>query len=252
MQGIRTAWVSGASSGFGAAIAKRLLAEGWRVVASGRRAERLAALADGLDAERLHRAAFDIRDRAATARAVAAVPAAFQDIDLLVSNAGLALGTGTVPDVDAAQWQQMIDTNISGLVELTRLLLPGLIERRGAIIQIGSISATYAYSGGNVYGATKAFVQQFGAGLRVDLHGSGVRVTTLEPGMAETEFTLVRTGGDQKASDKLYAGSQPITAEDIAETVSWVANLPPHLNVNRLELMPVSQSPAGLRVHREP
>jgi serine 3-dehydrogenase len=145
----------------------------------------------------------------------------------------------------------MIDTNVTALVALTRALLPTLIERRGAILNVSSIAATYPYAGGNVYGASKAFVTQFSLGLRADLHGTGVRVTSLEPGLAETEFTLVRTGGDQSASDTLYAGTQPITADDIAETLWWLANLPPHLNVNRLELMPVSQSFAGLQIHRD-
>jgi serine 3-dehydrogenase len=144
----------------------------------------------------------------------------------------------------------MIDTNVTALATLTHALLPGLVERRGAIVNISSIAASYPYAGGNVYGATKAFVTQFSLGLRSDLHGTGVRVTSIEPGLAETEFTLVRTRGDQAASDALYAGSQPITADDIAETLWWIANLPPHLNVNRIEVMPVSQSFAGFQVHR--
>jgi serine 3-dehydrogenase len=169
----------------------------------------------------------------------------------LLNNAGLALGTAPAQQADLAQWKQMIDTNVTALVTLTRLLLPTLIERRGAIVNISSTASTYPYPGGNVYGGTKAFVSQFSLGLRADLHGTGVRVTSVEPGMAQTEFTLVRTGGDQAASDKLYAGAQPITAGDIAETLWWIANLPAHLNVNRIELMPVSQSFAGFQVHRE-
>jgi len=145
----------------------------------------------------------------------------------------------------------MIDTNITALVTLTRALLPTLIERRGAIVNISSTASTYPYNGGNVYGGTKAFVSQFSLGLRSDLHGSGVRVTSLEPGMAQTEFTLVRTSGDQAAADTLYAGAHPITAQDIAETIWWIANLPPHLNVNRLEMMPVSQSFAGFQIARD-
>jgi serine 3-dehydrogenase len=144
----------------------------------------------------------------------------------------------------------MIDTNVTALATITHLLLPALIERRGAIVNISSIAGTYPYKGGNVYGGTKAFVSQFTQNLRTDLHGTGVRVSSIEPGMAETEFTLVRTGGDQAASDQLYAGAAPITAGDIADTIWWIANLPPHLNVNRIELMPVSQSAAGLQVHR--
>lgn len=247
----KTALVTGATAGFGAAIARRFAAAGWRVVACGRRAERLARLVDELGAERVHAAAFDIRDTDATRTALEALPADFRDIDLLVNNAGLALGTATAEHADLAQWRQMIDTNITALVTLTRLLLPKLIERRGAIVNISSIAGTYPYKGGNVYGASKAFVTQFSLGLRTDLHGSGVRVTSIEPGMAETEFTLVRTGGDQAASDTLYRGAHPITADDIAETTWWVANLPPHLNINRIEIMPVSQSAAGLQVHRD-
>ena len=246
----RTAWVTGATSGFGAAIAWRLVQDGWRVVVSGRREERLQDLASKSAAGTMHVAAFDMRDAVAMQAAIGALPAEFANIDLLVNNAGLALGTALAQEADLDQWRQMIDTNVTALVTLTRHLLPGLVARKGAIINISSISATYPYRGGNVYGATKAFVTQFSQGLRCDLHGTGVRVASVEPGMAETEFTLVRTGGDQAASEKLYAGADPITAEDIADTVHWIANLPPHLNVNRIEIMPVSQSAAGLQVAR--
>uniref|UniRef100_UPI00070FAF8A SDR family NAD(P)-dependent oxidoreductase n=1 Tax=Xanthomonas citri TaxID=346 RepID=UPI00070FAF8A len=183
--------------------------------------------------------------------AIDAVPAAFADIDVLVNNAGLALGTAPAQQADLAQWQQMIDTNVTALVTLTHRLLPALIARRGAIINIASVAATYPYTGGNVYGGTKAFVQQFSLGLRSDLHGTGVRVTSIEPGMAETEFTLVRTGGNQAASDTLYRGATPMTAEDIAEQIFYVASLPAHLNINRLEIMPVTQSFAGFQVARD-
>lgn len=246
----KTAWVTGATSGFGAAIAWRLVQDGWRVIISGRREERLQALAQKAGAGTMHVAAFDMRDATAMQSAIDTLPAEFADIDLLVNNAGLALGTKTAQEADLDQWRQMIDTNITALVTLTRYLLPGLIQRKGAIINISSISASYAYRGGNVYGASKAFVTQFTHGLRTDLHGTGVRVTSVEPGMAETEFTLVRTGGDQNASEELYAGTNPITAQDIADTVHWIARLPAHLNINRIEIMPVSQSAAGLQVAR--
>lgn len=246
-----TLLVTGATSGFGAAAVERFLQGGWTVVATGRRDDRLQALVDRHGSERIHAAAFDIRDMGAMQAALDALPPAFRGIDVLVNNAGLALGTAPAQRADLAQWRQMIDTNVTALVALTRALLPTLIERRGAILNVSSIAATYPYAGGNVYGASKAFVTQFSLGLRADLHGTGVRVTSLEPGLAETEFTLVRTGGDQSASDTLYAGTQPITADDIAETLWWLANLPPHLNVNRLELMPVSQSFAGLQIHRD-
>lgn len=245
----RTALVTGATSGFGRAITRRFASEGWNVVATGRRADRLHALQAEFGA-RVHPLAFDLRDAGAMQAALAALPDAFAAIDLLVNNAGLALGTAPAQRADLAQWRQMIDTNITALATLTHTLLPVLIERRGAIVNVSSTAATYPYTGGNVYGATKAFVSQFSLGLRSDLHGTGVRVTAIEPGLAETEFTLVRTGGDQAASDTLYAGTQPITDEDIAETIWWVANLPPHLNVNRLEVMPVSQSFAGFQIHR--
>lgn len=247
----KTVWITGATSGFGAATVERFVAGGWRVIASGRRADRLQQLVTRHGAERVHAAAFDVRDEAAMRAAHANLPPAFAGIDLLINNAGLALGTAPAQQADLAQWKQMIDTNVTALVTLTHLLLPQLIERRGAIVNISSIAGSYAYRGGNVYGGTKAFVTQFSQNLRSDLHGTGVRVTSVEPGMAETEFTLVRTGGDQAASEKLYAGAQPITAGDIADTIWWIANLPPHLNINRLEVMPVSQSAAGLQVARD-
>ncbi len=245
----KTILVTGSSAGFGAATARRFARAGWRVIACARRAERLRALVDEFGPS-VHAAAFDIRDEAAMRAALEALPAEFRPLDVLVNNAGLALGTGKAPACDLTQWRQMIDTNITALVTLTHALLPRLIERRGAIINVSSVSASYPYTGGNVYGGSKAFVTQFSLGLRCDLHGSGVRVSSVEPGMAETEFTLVRTGGDQAASDALYAGAHPITGADVAETIWWIANLPPHLNVNRVEVMPVSQSFAGFQVAR--
>ena len=247
---IKTAFITGATSGFGHATARRFVEAGWRVVAGGRRGERLRTLVDELGDRWVHPAAFDLRDAAAMQAALAALPEGFGNIDLLVNNAGLALGTRPAQDASLEDWRTMIDTNVTALVTLTRALLPNLIARRGGIVNISSTAATYPYAGGNVYGGSKAFVSQFSLGLRADLHGTGVRVTTLEPGMAETEFTLVRTHGDQAASDALYAGAQPMTATDIAEALWWVANLPPHLNVNRLEMMPTSQSFAGFQIHR--
>ena len=246
----RTALITGATSGFGAAAVRRFVAAGWRVIATGRRVDRLQALVDELGADKVHAAAFDIRDEEALDATLAALPIAFRDIDLLVNNAGLALGTAPAQQASLDDWRTMIETNVLALVTVTRRLLPLLVERKGAIINIGSIAGSYPYPGGNTYGGTKAFVRQFSLGLRSDLHGTGVRVTDIEPGMAETEFTLVRTHGDQAASDKLYAGAQPMTAEDIAEQIFYVATLPPHLNINRLEIMPVTQSFAGFQVHR--
>lgn len=245
----RTAIVTGATSGFGRAIAGKLLREGWQVALCGRRRERLEAMA-AAHAGTAHIACFDMRDEAAMRAAFEALPVAFGTLDLLVNNAGLALGTAPATEASLTQWRQMVDTNITGLFTATHLLLPRLVQSRGLIVNISSIAAHYPYPGGNVYAGTKAFVSQFSLGLRSDLHGSGVRVTSIEPGMAETEFTLVRTGGNQAASDALYAGADPIRPEDIAEQVWWLANLPPHLNINRLETMPVSQSFAGFQVHR--
>ena len=247
----KTILITGGTSGFGAAAVERFAKGGWRIVTTGRRADRLQELVERHGADVVHTAAFDVRDADAMQSALDAIPPAFRDIDVLVNNAGLALGTAPAQRADLAQWRQMIDTNITALATLTHALLPSLITRRAAIINISSIAATYPYAGGNVYGATKAFVSQFSLGLRSDLHGTGVRVTAIEPGLAETEFTLVRTSGDRTASDNLYAGSQPITGEDIAEVLWWVANLPPHLNINRLEVMPVSQSFAGFNIHRD-
>ncbi|MEP6908067.1 MAG: SDR family NAD(P)-dependent oxidoreductase [Pseudoxanthomonas sp.] len=246
----QTVLITGATSGFGAAAVKRFAEAGWQVIATGRRAERLQELVDQFGADKLHAAVFDIRDEAAMNAALAALPEAFRSIDLLVNNAGLAQGTAPAQSALLSDWRTMIDTNITALVTLTHRLLPLLVERKGAIINISSVAGVYPYPGGNTYGGSKAFVSHFSLGLRSDLHGTGVRVTTIEPGMAETEFTLVRTHGDQAASDKIYEGATPMSAEDIAETIFWVATLPPHLNINRLELMPVTQSVAGFQVYR--
>ena len=248
---IKTAFVTGATSGFGLATARRFAEAGWRIVATGRRADRLEALAEQIGRKAIHVAAFDLRDADAMQAALDALPDGFRNIDLLVNNAGLAQGTRPAQDASLDDWRTMIDTNITALVTLTRALLPNLIARRGGIVNISSTAASYPYAGGNVYGGSKAFVSQFSLGLRADLHGTGVRVTTLEPGMGETEFTRVRTHGDQAASDALYRGARPLTADDIADTIYWIATLPTHLNVNRLELMPVSQSFAGFQVHRD-
>ncbi|QSR16716.1 SDR family NAD(P)-dependent oxidoreductase [Novosphingobium sp. KA1] len=247
---MKTALVTGATSGIGEACARAFVAAGWRVIGTGRRAERLDALKAELGADKFDAAVFDVRDEAARDAALAALPAEFAGIDCLVNNAGLALGTEPAQSASLDSWKTMIDTNVTALVSLTHKLLPALVERKGAIVNLSSVAATYPYTGGNVYGGTKAFVHQFSLGLRSDLAGTGVRVTSIEPGMVETEFTLVRTGGNQQASDTLYGGANPMTGEDIAQTVLWVATLPAHLNINTLELMPVSQSFAGFQVAR--
>jgi serine 3-dehydrogenase len=247
-----TVLITGATAGIGQAAARRFVAEGWKVIATGRRVERLEALVAELGADKVYPLAFDMRDEAAIDAALASLPDAFAKVDVLINNAGLALGTAPAQGADLAQWRQMIDTNITGLVTLTHAMLPRLIENRGMILNISSIAATYPYPGGNAYGGTKAFVRQFSLGLRSDLHGTGVRVTSIEPGMTETEFTLVRTGGNQSASDSLYQGVNPLTGEDIAQTLYWVATQPAHVNINALELMPVNQSFAGFQIARDP
>jgi serine 3-dehydrogenase len=218
------------------------------VIATGRRGERLRDLAEELGDACLP-LELDMRDFHALA-ALAQLEAPWGEVDVLLNNAGLAPPTSNLPDTDWDRITTVIDTNVTGLVALTRALLPRLIERRGMIVNLSSVAATYPYKGGAVYGGTKAFVSQFSLDLRCDLAGTGVRVTAIEPGMIETEFTLVRTGGDKAASDQLYANMDPMTAEDLAETIWWVANLPPHMNVNSIELMPTSQSFAGFTVTR--
>jgi serine 3-dehydrogenase len=242
--------ITGATAGFGAASVRRFVKAGWRVVATGRRADRLNGLVNELGADSVVVAAFDMRDVNAMEAALATLPASFKDIDLLINNAGLALGTAPAQQAKLEDWRTMIATNVTGLVELTHRLLPTLIARKGAVINISSVAASYPYNGGNVYGGSKAFVTQFSLGLRSDLHGTGVRVTSVEPGMTETEFTLVRTGGNQAASDALYKGANPMKPEEIADVLLWIATLPAHININRLELMPVNQSFGGFQVFR--
>ena len=245
----KTMLVTGATAGFGEAAARRFARGGWRVIGTGRRGDRLRRLQEELGEDFLP-LEIDIRDHEAV-ESLARLAPPWGEIDLLLNNAGLAPPTDPLPDTDWERIQQVIDTNVTGVVALTRALLPKLIDRRGQIINISSVAATYPYKGGAVYAGTKAFVRQFSLDLRCDLHGTGVRVTSVEPGMAETEFTIVRTGGDKVASDKLYANAAPLTAEDHAELFWWLANLPPHININAIELMPVSQSWAGFVVHRE-
>jgi len=246
---MKTILITGATAGFGEAAARKFAGGGWRVIGTGRRDDRLKALQEELGDVFLP-LAIDMRDRDAV-EGLAKLDAPWGDIDLLLNNAGLAPPTDPLPDTDWERIEQVVDTNITGLVALTRALLPRLIERKGQIINLSSVAATYPYKGGAVYAGTKAFVRQFSLDLRCDLAGTGVRVTSIEPGMAETEFTIVRTGGDKAASDALYAGVNPMTSDDLADLFWWLANLPPHLNINVVELMPVNQSWAGFSVHRE-
>jgi serine 3-dehydrogenase len=246
----KTVFITGATAGIGAAAARRFAGEGWKVIGTGRRRERLEGLAGELG-EAFHALELDMRALDGLEAAVDGLPQGFRDVDLLLNNAGLAPPLDTVQDSALDPTLQAIETNVTGLVVLTRKLLPGLIRRKGAIMNMSSVAATYPYRGGAVYGGTKAFVRQFSLDLRSDLHGTGVRVTSIEPGMIETEFTLVRNGGDKAASDALYAGMNAMTAEDTADILYWVATLPPHVNVNALELMPTNQSFAGFQVARE-
>jgi len=245
----KTILITGATAGIGQAAARRFAAGGWRVIATGRRSDRLRALSDELGDSCLP-LEIDMRDLKSLETLKALSPP-WGEIDLLLNNAGLAPPMSDLQDSDWDRIATAIDTNVTGLVALTQALLPGLIARKGAIINLSSVAATYPYRGGAVYAGTKAFVRQFSLDLRCDLAGTGVRVTSIEPGMVETEFTIVRTGGDKAASDALYANMDPMTAEDIAETIWWVATLPPHVNVNTIELMPVSQSFAGFTVARK-
>ena len=250
--GSTTVFVTGASTGFGEAIARRFAADGARVVISARRAGRIAELATELGSGVLP-VTLDVRDRAAVAAVVAGLPPEFAEIDVLVNNAGLALGLEPAYKADLDDWDAMIDTNCKGVTYCTRAILPGMVERRrGHVINLGSIAGTYPYPGGNVYGATKAFVHQFSLDLRSDLHGTGVRVTSVEPGLSGgTEFSVVRFGGDQARAGQVYQGVHPLEAGDVAEAVYWAASLPPHVNINVIEMMPVAQSFGPLAVARE-
>ena len=248
----KTALVTGASAGFGEAISRRLVKDGWRIVACARRQERLNALREELGADKLLAFGLDVADAEAVACLPGALPQDWREIELLVNNAGLARGMDPAWSADLDGWQAMVDVNVTGLVRLTRALLPAMVERdRGLIVNLGSTAANYAYPGGNVYGATKAFVEQFSLGLKADLIGTGVRVSCIEPGMVGgTEFSAVRFGGDQAKADKVYQGVDPLTAQDIAETVAWIAGLPAHMNVNLIELMPTCQAPAAPAIKR--
>lgn len=248
-----TLFITGATSGFGEACARRFAEAGWSLVITGRREERLQALAEELGEKvEVLPLVVDVRDRAAMEAAIGGLPERFGKLRGLINNAGLALGTDPAPKCNLDDWDTMVDTNIKGLLYTTRLLLPKLIAHgRGAgIVNLGSIAGNYPYPGSHVYGGTKAFVRQFSLNLRNDLVGTGVRVTDIEPGLCESEFSLVRFGGDQAKYDATYAGAEPIQPQDIAETIFWVLNQPAHININTLELMPVSQTWAGFSIDR--
>jgi 3-hydroxy acid dehydrogenase/malonic semialdehyde reductase len=245
--------ITGATSGFGKACAERFAGSAWRLILVGRRADRLTAiekeLAQKTDVLTL---TLDVRDRLKTSSMLNSLPRDFSSVDVLLNNAGLALGLESAQEANLNDWDTMIDTNIKGLVYCTRAILPGMVKRNsGLIINIGSVSGSWPYPGGNVYGATKAFVQQFSRNLRCDLLGTQVRVTTFEPGMAETEFSIVRFKGDQQKARKFYENTKSLSAQDIADIAWWLANLPEHVNINQLEVMPTCQAWSSLAVHRE-
>ncbi len=246
-----TILVTGATAGFGDAIARRLVLDGHRVIATGRRSDRLHALQRDLGAASMP-FSLDVTDPASVAALPGSLPEGWREVDALINNAGLALGLEPAQKADVAQWDRMIATNITGLVHMTRALLPGMVERnRGHVVNIGSVAGSYPYPGGHVYGGTKAFVKQFSLNLKADLVGSLVRVTDIEPGLCGgTEFSNVRFSGDDARAAAVYQGTEPLTAHDIAEAVAWVVALPRHVNINRIEMMPTCQSAGPLTVKR--
>lgn len=249
---MKTILVTGATAGFGAAFARRFVADGHRVIATGRRVERLAALAAELG-ERLLPVALDVTDKAKVAGFVDSLPEAWRRIDVLVNNAGLALGLTPAWEAELDDWDTMIATNVTGLMHVTRAILPGMVERNeGIILNLGSVAGVYPYPGGHVYGASKAFVQQFSLNLRADLVGKNIRVTDIEPGMVQgSEFSKVRFSGDDNKAAAVYAGTNAMVPEDIAETAAWIISLPPHMNINRIEMMPTCQASGPFAVKRE-
>ncbi len=249
----KTILITGATSGFGRACAQRFAQEGWRLIVTGRRRDRLDDLADQLQGTPIHTVQLDVRDLAAVKAMVEQLPKDFGEVDVLINNAGLALGLEGAHQASLDDWETMIDTNIKGLCYLTRCVLPAMVARNtGHIINMGSVAGTYPYPGGNVYGATKAFVKQFSRNLLTDLIHTRVRVTNIEPGLAESEFSVVRFHGDKAKADAVYKGTQPLTPTDIAEIVHWVTSVPPHVNICTVEVMPVCQSCGPLAVYRQP
>ena len=248
----RTIFITGASAGFGAACARIFAEEGNRLILTARRTEPLLELRRELSGKaEIHVIPLDVRDRVAVKEAVESLPERFRDIDVLINNAGLALGLEPAHRVDLDDWETMVDTNIKGLMYCTRMILPGMVERnRGHIVNLGSVAGTWPYPGGNAYGGTKAFVEQFSLNLRCDLLGTRVRVTCIQPGMAETEFSRVRFKGDERLAAQVYRDTEALTADDIAETIHWVVSRPAHVNINTLELMSIDQAWSPFAVNR--
>ncbi|MED5510247.1 MAG: SDR family oxidoreductase [Pseudomonadota bacterium] len=245
--------ITGATSGFGEACARLFAQQGWRLIITGRRQQRLNELQQALGGvDKVHTSCFDISDRQAVEQAFADLPDAFNKIDVLVNNAGLALGLEAAHETRLDDWEQMVDTNIKGLLYCTRTVLPAMVERKtGYIINIGSVAGNWPYPGGNVYCGTKAFVKQFSLAVRADLLGTNVRVSNIEPGNAETEFSMVRFKDDKSRADKVYQGTIALRAQDVADTVWWLVNTPQHVNVTTLELMPTQEANGPMAFHRE-
>jgi 3-hydroxy acid dehydrogenase/malonic semialdehyde reductase len=244
-------FITGATAGFGAAMARTFVKHGHQVIISGRRADRLQDLTDELGQAALP-LVIDVSDKQSINAAIADLPEDWRDIDVLINNAGLALGTAPAHESSLDDWETMIATNCTGLVTMTRAILPGMVARAsGLVINLGSVAGHYPYPGGNVYGATKAFVEQFTLNLRADLVGTGVRASNLAPGLCGgTEFSNVRFKGDDTAAAKVYEGTQPLTAQDIADTAYWIATLPPHVNINSIEMMPTCQGFSPFTIKR--
>jgi len=246
-----TIFITGATSGFGKACAVAFVEAGAKVIITGRRQEKLNQLKKTLGSS-AHAIHLDVRNEKQVFSAIKNLPKSFKNITVLINNAGLALGLESSDKADLKDWETMVDTNIKGVLYATKAVLPGMVARNaGDIINMGSIAGTYPYPGGNVYGATKAFLKQFSLNLRADLLGTKIRVTNIEPGMVETEFSKVRFKGDATKAKKVYAGMKPLTAEDIAETVLWCITRPWHVNINSVEIMPVEQAFSGFAVNRK-
>jgi 3-hydroxy acid dehydrogenase / malonic semialdehyde reductase len=252
--GYNVAFITGASSGIGEAIAERFAAEKKKLVLLARRRGKLESIAKRLSKHTdCHIIACDVTDKTSLKAEILNLPEDFRNVDVLVNNAGLALGLEPAQKASWEDWQTMIDTNCTALAFITYLMLPGMVERnRGHIVNIGSVAGSYAYMGGNVYAASKAFVEHFSRNLKADLLGTAVRITNIEPGMVGgSEFSLVRFGGDKERAQQIYAGTKPLTAESIAESVSWSVSMPAHVNICRIEIMPVCQAPSRLAIHRD-
>jgi 3-hydroxy acid dehydrogenase/malonic semialdehyde reductase len=250
---MKTIMITGATSGFGEATARLFASQGWKLILTGRRQQRLANLQSELGGpEQVHTCCFDITDRSAVEHAFNTLPAPFSTIDVLLNNAGLALGLEPADQTDLDDWDQMVDTNVKGLMYCTRIALPKMKQQgKGYIINIGSVAGNWPYPGGNVYCASKAFVRQFSLAIRADLLGSGIRVTNIEPGNAETEFSMVRFKDDEQRAEGVYQKTVALTAQDIADTVLWLANTPEHVNVTTMEIMPTEQATGPLAIYRK-